>query len=88
MAALMGRTEPRDLYDFWYLLEIEGLKPKEHNIEFISKAKHKGHNPDEFAAKVLIKEATFKRHWDAKLRHQIHDLPKFEDVMRQAKRNL
>ena len=54
----------------------------------ISKAKHIGHNPDEFAAKVLIKEATFKRHWDAKLRHQIHDLPKFDDVMREAKRNL
>ncbi len=26
MAALMGRTEPRDLYDFWYLTELERIK--------------------------------------------------------------
>jgi len=88
MAALMGRTEPRDLYDFWYLLEIERIKFKEHDIEFISKAKHKGHNPEEFAVKVLKKEAGFKRDWEAKLSNQIHDLPKFDDVMRETRRYL
>lgn len=88
MAALMGRTEPRDLYDFWYLLEIERLEPKDHNIEFNSKAKHKGHEPDKFAVTVLKKVDVFKRGWEEKLRHQIHDLPKFDDVMRQIKRNL
>ena len=62
----MGRTEPRDLYDFWYLVEAERLKLKEHWGEFQRKAKHKGQNPDEFAAKVLKKEATFKRDWDKK----------------------
>ncbi len=88
MAALMGRTEPRDLYDFWYLMEVDRMKRKEHEIEFISKAKHKGQNPEEFAEKTLKKEAVFKRDWDKKLANQIHDLPRFDDVMREIKRHL
>lgn len=34
MAALMGRTEPRDLYDFWYLTENERLNTKHYKPEF------------------------------------------------------
>lgn len=41
MSALMGRTEPRDLYDFWYLTEVEGIKVGEHVVPFHSKAKRK-----------------------------------------------
>lgn len=88
MVALMGRTEPRDLYDFWYLMEIERLKLKEHVFEFQNKAIHKAQNPNEFGAKVLRKEVLFKRDWEAKLRNQINDLPKFEDVMRESRRYL
>ena len=88
MAALMGRTEARDFYDFWYLLEMERLNLKEHSIEFESKAKHKGHDPKEFASKVQNKESIFKRDWEKKLLHQIHDLPKFEEVIRKTKKYL
>jgi predicted nucleotidyltransferase component of viral defense system len=88
MAALMGRTEPRDLYDFWYLMEVDRMNIKEHWGEFQRKAKHKGQHPDEFAAKVLKKEDTFKRDWEKKLKNQINDLPKFEDIIREAKRHL
>jgi predicted nucleotidyltransferase component of viral defense system len=88
MAALMGRTEPRDLYDFWYLTEIERMSVKDHNIEFRSKALHKKQNPDEFAAKILKKEKAFERDWKEKLQNQVHDLPKYNDVFRQAKRHL
>lgn len=41
MAALMGRTEPRDLYDFWYLTEVERIKVAEHVIPFHNKAERK-----------------------------------------------
>ncbi len=88
MAALMGRTEPRDLYDFWYLMEIERMKLKEHIMEFHSKAIRKGQNPDEFAGKVSKKEGVFKRDWETKLRNQVHNLPKFEDIIRETKRHL
>ena len=87
MTALMGRTEPRDLYDFWYLTEIERIEVAKLLFEFHNKAQHKGQNPKKFFEKVLSKETAFKRDWEKKLVLQIHDLPKFEGVFREAKRH-
>jgi predicted nucleotidyltransferase component of viral defense system len=87
MAALMGRTEPRDLYDFWYLTENERMSTKENKPEFERKAKNKNQDPAKFETKVLMKEKNLKQAWDRKLENQIHDLPKFDDVFREAKRN-
>lgn len=87
MAALMGRLEPRDLYDFWYLTEIERLSTAEHKTEFERKARNKNHDPSMFAKKVQGKEKNLKQGWQRKLKNQIHDLPNFDDVFREAKRN-
>ena len=87
MAALMGRTEPRDLYDFWYLTEVEKIEVAEQAVPFHGKAERKKHEPGKFAEKVLGKEAAFKRDWENKLASQIHDLPKYDDVFREAKRH-
>lgn len=87
MTALMGRTEPRDLYDFWYLTENERMDTKHHKPEFERKAKNKNHNPNQFEEKVLSKEKNLKQAWQRKLEDQINDLPKFDDVFREAKRN-
>ncbi|MBC8109817.1 MAG: nucleotidyl transferase AbiEii/AbiGii toxin family protein [Verrucomicrobia bacterium] len=86
MVALMGRLEPRDLYDFWYLTEMERLNPADYRMEFASKARHKGHKPEQFPNKILAKETALRKAWETKLAHQMHDLPKFEDVFRQARR--
>ncbi len=86
MAALMGRTEPRDLYDFWYLTENERLLTKHHKHEFERKAKNKKQDPLKFEERVLSKEKNLKQAWEKKLENQVHDLPKFEDVFREAKR--
>lgn len=88
MVALMGRTEPRDLYDFWYLMEIEEMNLEEHMAAFQNKAKHKKQNPNEWAKKVLKKEVIFRKDWINKLQNQIHDLPKFDDVFRKIKKHL
>lgn len=88
MVALMGRTEPRDLYDFWYLTEIEGMAIQEHDIAFQNKAKHKGQKSNEWAKKILKKEIVFRKDWINKLQNQIHDLPKFDDVFRKVKKYL
>lgn len=87
MAALMGRTEPRDLYDFWYLVENEGLSPKDHKTEFEQKAKSKRLDPAEFEKKVLSKEKNFKQGWERKLENQMDELPKFDNVLRESKRH-
>lgn len=88
MAALMGRLEARDLYDFWYLTEIEGMIVSEHEIEFRNKAEHKGHDPNGFQETFLGKVDKFERDWEKKLKHQITNLPDFNEVIRQTKRNL
>jgi predicted nucleotidyltransferase component of viral defense system len=87
MTALMGRTEPRDLYDFWYLTEVERLDVAEHTIPFHNKAKNKKQDPKKLMDKVLSKEIAFKRDWDRKLVSQIHDLPPYDTVFRGAKRH-
>lgn len=88
MAALMGRTEPRDFYDFWYLTEIERMDVEEHRGTFEQKAKRHRHKPESFEEKVLSKQAGFGRDWQAKLANQIHNLNKYEQVFREAKRHL
>lgn len=88
MAALMGRTEPRDLYDFWYLTEIEKLNVVEHIAAFNNKAKRKKQDPKKCLEKVLKKEALFKRDWNKKLASQIHDLLPYDTIFRSAKKYL
>jgi predicted nucleotidyltransferase component of viral defense system len=82
MTALMGRTVPRDLYDFDYLTNFEGLELQNVYYEFERKAAHKGHNPKEFVEKVSKKIQIFESSWNENLSHQVKDLPKFKDVWR------
>jgi predicted nucleotidyltransferase component of viral defense system len=84
--ALMGRTVPRDLYDFHFLTEREGLGLEGIYIEFTTKAMHKGHDPKSFLGKVLAKESTYKRDWENSLAAQIRkqDFPEFKTVWREC----
>ena len=88
MTALMGRTEPRDLYDFWYLTEMEGIDVEEYLFPFYNKAENKNQDPEKLMEKVLNKAIAFKRDWEKKLAAQIHDLPPYDTVFRGAKRHL
>ena len=83
MCALMGRTEPRDLYDLWYLLEIKQLKMAYYWTEFSGKAQHKGHDTSQFISKVEGKTQSFKARWEGSLSSQIHELPPFDRVIRE-----
>ena len=89
MAALMGRSIPRDLYDFDYLLEEEGMDLNSVYMEFMTKAENKGHNPKDFFDKVTGKEAIYKRDWEASLSKQMRkeDLPEFKELWRKATSN-
>jgi len=88
MSALMGRTIPRDLYDFEYLTNIEGIELQDIFYEFKRKAEHKGHNPSEFIQKVTEKKKTFEKAWKDNLSHQIKDLRRFKDVWRDFNKQL
>jgi len=87
MTALMGRTIPRDVYDLWYLFEFEEMDITNHHFEFERKATNKGHDPKEFQTKFERKEATYKRDWNKSLANQIHDLPDFNQVIRELNKH-
>mgnify|MGYP001444997762 CR=1 FL=1 len=88
MTALMGRTAPRDLYDFDYLTNNEGIELQDIYYEFQLKAEHKGHNPDEFIEKVTAKEKVFEKAWKKNLSHQIKNLQDFKEVWRNFHKQL
>lgn len=86
MVALMGRTIPRDLFDFNHLIEVEGMNLHDIYIEFMLKAEKKGHNPMNFYDKLVNKKEIFKRDWNASLSKQMReeDLPDFRELWRKA----
>jgi predicted nucleotidyltransferase component of viral defense system len=85
MTALMGRTEPRDLYDFWYLTELAQIDIAEHLFEFRSKAQHKKQDPQKFMEKVLSKEIAFKRDGTGKLPHKSTTCPNLKKSLEKQK---
>lgn len=87
MAAVMGRTIPRDIYDLWYLLEVDGMKLDDHLHEFERKAKNKNQKPELFKEKLKGKEAIYKRDWNRSLEKQVRELREFEEVMRELNKH-
>lgn len=83
MRSLMQRTEPRDIYDLWYLFEIEGQDIEDHVFAFQGKAKYKGYNPNELTKVIKQKERIFGRQWDQHLSNQMTEIPDFNDVWRE-----
>ncbi|NQU79907.1 MAG: nucleotidyl transferase AbiEii/AbiGii toxin family protein [Bacteroidetes bacterium] len=83
MRSLMQRTAPRDIYDLWYLFEIEGQDIEDHIFTFQDKANHKGYDPKELTKVVQGKEKIFSKHWQAHLANQLKEIPDFNDVWRE-----
>ena len=83
MRSIMQRTTPRDIYDLWYLFEVEGQDIEDHIFAFQDKAKHKGYDPNELTRVIEQKEKTFAKHWKEHLANQMTGIPDFNDVWRE-----
>jgi predicted nucleotidyltransferase component of viral defense system len=59
MAALMGRTEPRDFYDFWYFMEIERMNLSDHWGAFEQKAARHNHDSKTVHPKSSVQRSCF-----------------------------
>ena len=79
----MQRTAPRDIYDLWYLFEVEGQNIEDHVFAFQEKAKHKGYDPKELKKVIEQKEKTFAKQWQENLTNQMTEIPDFNDVWRE-----
>lgn len=88
MRTLLERTTPRDLYDLWYLLEIESMDIEDYIFGFEAKAEYKGLDAKVFVEKVQAKKGKLQKQWEKFLTHQINELPPFEEVWRDFNKHL
>jgi len=88
ICALMGRTEPRDLYDIYWLFEWGDVDLSFLPSNFGAKCRHKGQEPDQLDEILTRKEATFDKLWASRLAVQVPELPHLNEVMRVVRRHL
>jgi uncharacterized protein len=82
-----ARTEPRDLYDIWYLTEQNGTVALSDCLEAINaKLIHRGKKLDEVRDELDKKEARLKKTWETRLSKQMASLSEFDAIYRAVKR--
>lgn len=84
----MQRMQPRDYYDIWYLVEVEGMDVEYYTNEFRNKCTSKELKPEDFHAKLNQKLPQYKARWKNSMSDQIKDLPDFEQVEREVNRKI
>jgi predicted nucleotidyltransferase component of viral defense system len=95
LCALLGRTEPRDLYDVHYMLTQRLADAVAVSFRIGEKMAHKGLDPAGLEHVLARKRDTFDRLWDPRLRGQMPDpsgrasgrgLPHLDMVIRETNR--
>jgi predicted nucleotidyltransferase component of viral defense system len=86
LCALLGRTEPRDLYDVHYILANHVADVEAVSFRLAEKMVYKGVGLAALEDTLTRKQNTFKRLWEPRLRGQIPDLPHLDTVIRETNR--
>jgi predicted nucleotidyltransferase component of viral defense system len=82
-----ARTEPRDLYDLWYLAEHRNSVDLNDCLDAINaKLLHRGKKLSEVKDEFSKKEIRLKKTWDTRLSMQMANLPMFDNIYRGVKR--
>ncbi|MDI6817233.1 MAG: nucleotidyl transferase AbiEii/AbiGii toxin family protein [Actinomycetota bacterium] len=87
LCAIIGRTEPRDVYDIDFLFD-QDLDFMAIPNALIEKAKFKSVDPNRLLEVLEKKRPTLERMWKTRLVHQVKDLSHLEEVLRNLHRNL
>lgn len=88
LCALLGRTEPRDLYDAHYLLAHGLADIQAVAYRLAEKMAHKGLDPAALGDVLARKQDTLRRLWEPRLRGQMPDLLPVDTVIRETNRTL
>ncbi len=88
LCAVMGRTEPRDLYDVYCLFEAGDVNLDFLPAHFAAKCQHKGQSPAQLGQVLQDKTETFSKLWASRLAVQIPDLPSVNEILRKVRRHL
>lgn len=81
-----ARSEPRDLYDVWYILKETGLNLPHLTADVAEKFEFKNLSLESQACQLGKKEKRFEALWKKRLDPQMSALPEFADVYRTVKR--
>lgn len=88
LCAIIGRTEPRDIYDVSYLFGINDIDFQRIPDAFREKAEFKGIDPERLKRCLNDKKDKYERMWKTRLEHQIKELPHLAEVLRELNRVL
>ncbi|MHB1326064.1 MAG: nucleotidyl transferase AbiEii/AbiGii toxin family protein [Thermoleophilia bacterium] len=88
LCAIIGRTEPRDIYDVNYLFGVDGIDFHSISVAFGEKAEFKGIDPKRLKGSLNDKKDKYERMWKTRMGHQIKELPYLAEVLRELNRNL
>ena len=83
---MLGRTEPRDLYDIHYMLTHHLADAEAVSFQVRQKMAHKGLDPVALGDVLTRKRDTFDRLWEPRLRGQMPDLPHLDTVVCETQR--
>jgi predicted nucleotidyltransferase component of viral defense system len=88
LRSVMQRMAARDFYDIWYLLVEHGMEANHYLDEFRKKCASKRLDAADFHKKLAERLPQYKGRWKSSMNEQIHDLPAFDKVEREALRKL
>jgi predicted nucleotidyltransferase component of viral defense system len=84
LCALVGRTEPRDLYDIHYLVTEHLVDAEAVSFRLGEKMAHKGLEQTALRDVLARRQDTLKRLWQPRLGGQMPDLPHLDAVIRET----
>lgn len=88
LCAIIGRTEPRDIYDVNYLFGVRDIDFHKLPVAFREKAQFKGIDPVRLRGSLNDKKDKYERMWETRLEYQIKELPHLAEVLREQNRAL
>ena len=83
-----ARTEPRDLYDLWFLTANGHVRLPDLMDPVVQKLEFRGLTLAQVSQQFLTKEARYKKLWQIRLEAQLAELPEFNGVYRTVQRAL
>ena len=83
-----NRSEPRDVYDLWYLVSNKYLEFEHLGGEIKAKGTHKGLDSFDIIEALDRKISNYQRLWMARLDKHVVELPHFDKVYRELRKCL
>lgn len=86
LRSLRTRTEPRDLYDIYYILTNQMVDVEQMSFRLAPKFEVKGLDVRDLRTILGRRQATFQKMWKNRMDGQMPIIPELEDVVRETNR--